>query len=127
MNSNWLDKQVSLCTTHLDNIGKAATYRDILMTYFQKDLCTIIKLRSLDKSIPNYHMKKRALKSKLQCYSPAALLKTKASGVLTEIKRTGFINLDFDYIDIQGYDIEELKHCIFSLPFIWNFHPWESL
>jgi hypothetical protein len=117
----WLDelnKQVSLYATHADNIGKAATYRDIFYTAYKKDLPTINKLRNLDKSSQDYKKQKLTLKSQLQCYAPAALLKTKATGKLTEINRTGIMQLDFDQVDIQDYDIEELKQCIFNLPFI---------
>lgn len=111
--SNWLDKQVSLYKTHGDNFGRVATFREVLLCEFGKDLQTIVSLRALDKSADDYDIKKLALKSKLQCYTPAALLACKAKGKLEEINRTGIMQLDFDYKDISDYDIEELKQAIF--------------
>jgi VirE N-terminal domain len=111
--SNWLDRQVSLYKTHGDNNGRVTTFREVLLTDFSKDLQTIISLRALDKFAENYDTEKLSLKSKLQCYTPAALLACKAKGKLQEISRTGIMQLDFDYKDISDYDIEELKQAIF--------------
>lgn len=113
-----MDKQVSLYRTHADNTGKTSTYRDILLTEYKKDLPAIKKLRGLDKSAVDYKKNKIELKSSLQCYTPAALLSTKARGKVSEIHRTGIMQLDFDNVSISGYDIEELKHSVFNLPFI---------
>lgn len=115
---NWIDKQVSLYATHSDNTGRPETYRDILLTHFGKDLPAICELRKLDKTASSYKTKKLKIKKTLQCYTPAALLETKEHGKLTEINRTGIMQLDFDYADIHEYDIEDLKQCIFDLPFI---------
>ena len=38
----WIDKQVSLYTTHADNIGRAATYREILLTPNKQDITGIM-------------------------------------------------------------------------------------
>ncbi len=114
----WLDKQVSLYDSHADNIGRPATYRQILLCDFARDLDTIIDLRKLDRIGSEYKIQKMELKSKLQCYTPAALLETKKKGMVKEIHRTGIMQLDFDYQDISDYDVAELKECVFSLPFI---------
>jgi hypothetical protein len=121
----WIDKQVSLYTSHRDNTGRPATYRQILLSEFGKDFPMIYKLRELEKLHDNqqvndvdYKIKKAELKSKLQCFAPSALLRSRAKDNIIEINRTGIMQLDFDYADIQGYDIEELKHCVFNLTFI---------
>lgn len=122
---NWLDKQVSLYSSHRDNTGHPASYRTILLSEFANDFPVIIGLRDLQKKYDNelindvdYKIKKSELKSKLQCFSPSALLQSRAKGNIIEINRTGILQLDFDYNDIQDYDIEELKQAVFSLPFI---------
>lgn len=115
---NWLDKQVSLYNTHLDNTGRSATFREIFLSDFFEDLETIFELRKLDRSAKHYKLNKLDLKSLLQCYTPAALLASKQKGNLIEIHRTGIMQLDFDHNDIHEYDIEELKQCVFNLPFI---------
>lgn len=121
----WLDKQVSLYTSHRDNIGQPATYRQILFSKFGKDFPAIYSLRKLQKAYEgnevsdvDYKIKKAELKSKLQCFAPSALLQSRAKGNIIEISRTGLIQFDFDHSDIQDYDIEELKQAVFSLPFI---------
>lgn len=115
---SWLQKQVSLYCTYADNTGRPATYREVLLSACLDDLDTIIQLRKLDRSDPSYKKKKAILKAKLQCYTPSALLATKAKDRVQEIHRTGLMQLDFDYNDIYEYDIEELKRCVFDLPFI---------
>lgn len=121
----WIDKQISLYTSHRDNTGRPASYRQILLSEFGKDFPVIYKLRQLEKEHDNqqvkdvdYKIKKAELKSKLQCFAPSALLQSRAKDNIIEINRTGIMQLDFDYADIQDYDIEELKQCIFNLPFI---------
>ena len=114
----WIYKQVSLYKTHSDNTGKPETYRDILLCHSARDLPTIIQLKKLDRNSEDYKQKKLELKKNLQAYTPAALLETKAAGKVTEIHRTGVMQLDFDYEGIRDYNIEELKQCVFSLPFI---------
>lgn len=131
---NWLDKQVSIYTCLADNKGRAATYRDILLSdfamdhdwYFKdhtsgkwisgnsNDLQTIIDLRTSEITKKERVM----LKSTMQCFTPAGLLKTKKQGQIEEINRTGIIQLDWDYPAIQDYDLEELKQAVFALPFI---------
>ena len=120
-----MDKKVSLYTSHRDNTGRPATYRQILLSDFGNDFPIIYKLRQLEKTHDNqqvndvdYKIQKAELKSKLQCFAPSALLKSRAKGNIIEINRTGIMQLDFDYADIQDYDIEELKQCVFNLPFI---------
>lgn len=136
---SWMDIHTSLYKCQADNSGRAATYGDILLTQFgmphdwycettpgsgdwvngrSNDLDTIIELRNLDRSATNYKTKKAELKARLQGYTPAALLETKKKGMVKEINRTGLMQLDFDYNDISEYDIEELKRCVFSLPFV---------
>jgi len=114
--SNWLNKEVSLYKSHSDNTGKPATFLDVL--YFAKNTETIKKIRELDINASDYKIKSVALKSKLECYTPAALLKSKAAGKLTVIERTGIMQLDFDSNAVRGYDLEELKQAIIKLPFI---------
>jgi hypothetical protein len=115
---SWLQQQVSLYSTYADNAGRPASYRDILLSDFGKDLSTILKLRKMDKGHSDYKKKKLALKGSLQCFTPAALLETKAKDQVKVISRTGIMQLDFDFADIHQYDIEELKQAVFSLPFI---------
>ena len=134
----WLNKTPSLYTCYSDNYGRPLTYRSILLSQVavahkcwfydleknrpyrgeSSDITTIIKLRNLDKADPRYEQKKRMLKSTLQCFTPAALLGSKKKGHVQELERTGMMQLDFDYKDICQYDIEELKQCVFGLPFI---------
>lgn len=120
----WLNTQVSFYNRHTDNLGRPAAIGDILFTRFAvphdglNDLETIIELRNLDRSAPDYKQRKIALKGLLQCYTPAALLETKEKGKLKEIERSGIMQLDFDYQDICEYDIDELKRCVFDLPFV---------
>lgn len=115
---SWMDLQVSLYRTHSDNTGRAATYRDILLTDFAKDLPALIALRKLDRSAPDYKLQAKPFKALLQAYTPAALLASKAAGNVIELNRTGLMQLDFDYDEIKDYDIRELMQCVFQLPFI---------
>jgi hypothetical protein len=122
-------------TSHADNKGKAATYREILTTaiyephtYYDTkagftagpvvDGSLICELRNLPKDNKHYKEFKAEVKAALQCYTPAALLKTKKRGNVTIIEQTGVMQLDFDQGDIQQYDIDELMRAVFSLPFI---------
>ena len=115
----WMQKQVSLSyKTHSDNTGRAETYRDILLCHCAKDLPTIMELKKLDRNSEGYKQRKLDLKKNLQAFTPAALLATKAKDQVEVIHRTGVMQLDFDYDGIKDYDIEELKQCVFSLPFI---------
>ncbi|MEO9146191.1 MAG: BT4734/BF3469 family protein [Ginsengibacter sp.] len=111
---NWIDKQVSFYKNHFDNIGRPATYRQILFSFFGDCFPIIYQLRQLE----NDKIKKSELKSKLPGFAPAALLQQRTAGKVIEIERTGIMQLDFDYVDIQDYDIEELKQAVFHLPFI---------
>ena len=113
-----MNTQVSLYSTHADNTGRPATFRDVLLSDFTRDLPPLIKLGKLDRQAPEYEQRKRALKATLQCYTPAALLASKARGQVQEIHRTGIMQLDFDHEGISEYDLEELKACVFSLPFV---------
>ncbi|MEJ7821485.1 MAG: BT4734/BF3469 family protein [Chitinophagaceae bacterium] len=113
-----MQKQISLYKTHSDNIGRPETYRDILLCHCAKDLPTIMQLKKLDRNSENYNQRKLDLKKNLQAFTPAALLASKAKDQVEVIHRTGVMQLDFDYADIHEYDIEELKRCVFSLPFV---------
>ena len=115
---SWMNTQVSLYSTHADNTGRPATIRQVLLNDCIHDLPTLIKLSKLDRQAPDYKQQKQALKATLQCYTPAALLASKARGQVSEILRTGIMQLDFDHEGISEYDVEELKACVFSLPFI---------
>jgi hypothetical protein len=137
----WLDKRVSLYDCAADNRGRIVTFREVLLSHFAieheyyyktypddkvtypkgkwisgevNDLNTMMKLRygSLEKS------EQVTLKQTMQCFTPAALLKSKKQGCIEEVERTGLMQLDFDYNDTKEYDIEELKQCVFSLPFV---------
>ena len=133
--SNWLDKEVSFYKCQADNKGTPASYRNILFTDFammhkwwamdhetkekrsgiSNDLQTLIELRKLP---PDSDKQKRNLKAILQCFTPSALLVSKKNGEVAELNRTGIMQLDFDYKDINSFDVEELKQSVFSLPFI---------
>lgn len=120
-----MDKQVSFYKNHSDKIGRPATYRQILLSLFGDCFPTIYLLRQLEVahdagriSDEDYRVKKVKMKAKLPCFAPAALLQSRAAGNIIEIERTGLLQLDFDYAGIKDYDIEELKECVFSLPFI---------
>lgn len=131
---SWLDKQVSLYSCLADNTGRPATFRDILFADFAiphnwffkhhkldkwlsgtyNDLETIIdlRIREMDKE------EKNMLKQTMQCFTPAALLKSKKKGEIEEVHRSGLMQLDFDYEAIKDFDIEELKQAVFALPFV---------
>lgn len=113
-----MDKQVSLYTTFNDNTGRPATYREIIFSQFAKDLPALVELRKLDRNATDYKIQAKPFKTGLQCFTPAALLASKAQGNVIEINRPGVMQLDFDYDSIKDYDLEEIKHCVFSLPFI---------
>ncbi|MCG7858243.1 hypothetical protein MD537_14760 [Flavihumibacter sediminis] len=114
----WLEQQVSLYRTVTDNTGRAATLRQILLTECANDIGTITAIRKLDRLEPDYKTKQVALKSRVQCFTPAALLASKAKGMVKVNTYSGLMQLDFDPADIWEYDLEELKQCVFSLPFI---------
>jgi hypothetical protein len=131
----WLEKQVSLYKSHSDNRGRSASFREVLesapeVEHYYYDMKTksiegpvvdrelIEELRSIPQSHSLYKAFKAEVKAALQCYTPAALLASKKKGSVIEIERTGVMQLDFDYEDIKDYDVEELKQCVFSLPFI---------
>ena len=121
----WLDKQVSFYKNHFDNIGRPATYREILFSLFGDCFPIIYELRKTEQAHDakkiydvDYKIKKSELKSKLPCFAPSALLLSRAAGNIIEIERTGIMQLDFDFADIQDYDIEELKQAVFNLSFI---------
>jgi len=114
--SNWLNKEVSFYKSHRDINGKPATYLDIL--HSQKNTDILQELRALDFDDPNYSKRSSLLKSKLECYAPAALLKSRKSGDTIVIEKTGIMQMDFDYKDVKDYDLAELKQAIFKLPFV---------
>jgi hypothetical protein len=122
----WYEQQVSLYSTHNDNIGTIATLREILFCDFARDLDTIIDLRRLDHEVPDYKARKKALKDTIQGYTPASLLT--ARGLTEEEKKqgmtiqskvvhlTGITSIDFD--QLEQYDINEVKRAIGALPFV---------
>jgi VirE N-terminal domain len=125
---SWANKQVSLYSSHADNAGRSIAIGEILLSEFgisrelygrrANDLETLIELRALDRSAIDYQSRKLTLKSSLQCFTPAALLLTKEKGNMTELSRSGLLQLDFDYQDIQDFDLQELKQCVFTLPWV---------
>ena len=137
----WLDKQISMYECPADNTGRPTTLRQALLCQFAlshpyyyktypddkwlypkgkwengtcNDLDSIINLRTRDVTDSN----KTLIKQTMQCFTPAALLKTKKKNQVEELSRTGLLQLDFDYKDISDYDIDELKLCVFNLEFI---------
>ena len=118
MQSNWIDKKVSLYENHRDNKGREASYRDIMLTQFAKDLPAIAGLRKLNILAPDYKIQSKPFKAGLQCFTPAALMVSKEKGNSTVTSLTGIMQLDFDYGDIKNYDLVELKQAVFKLPFI---------
>jgi len=131
---NWGNICVSIYNNHLDNKGQLMTLREILLTqvamphyvwagHLEKqirviDIETIMQLRALDRTSPDFERKKSELKSLLHAFTPAGLLESKAKGKVKEIYRSGLLQLDFDYKGINEYDIEDLKKAVFDLPFI---------
>ena len=76
MTSNWIDKQVSFYANHSDNTGRPATYRDILLTRFAKDLPALISLKKLDKTRQDYKMLSKPFKAAflLACATACSLI-----------------------------------------------------
>lgn len=111
----WDQQQVSFYRNHYDNIGEPATLRDILYWKFQAGLDAIVAMRKLDPADPEYDKKKKELKKSLPGFTPSALLATREAGNITITKRTGLIQFD---IDTDLFDLDELKACIFNLPFV---------
>ena len=127
---SWLDIKTSLYLNHSDNVGEEISIREIIYSKHSKphagrrafeeftDINIIRELRSLNVTDPDYKKRSVLLKANLQAWTPAALLKSKASGSVEEISRTKLMQLDFDYSACRDYNLEELKKGIFSLPFI---------
>lgn len=118
MNSSWLNNEVSLYSGISDVTGVPATLGQIILTKFGSDLPAICKMRQLDINDEDYKCKKSSLKEKLHLYAPSALLQSRKTGNVVEVSRTGILQLDFDDSGITGYDIEELKQSVFTLPFV---------
>lgn len=132
---SWLQRQVSLYKCVADNRGRASTFEDIFFTQFAmdhkwyycdssdskkwvngigNDLYEMIRIRTTEMSKEEMVL----TKYKIQCFTPAALLKTKKQGRIEEVHRTGILQFDFDYESIKDYDIDELMLAVFDLPFI---------
>lgn len=109
----WQQQQVSLYSTHGDRAGRVRTFRQILFSDFGDNISDIVKLRSLDCNAPDYEAQKRAIKNNLQCFALNQLADRKEV-----VSYSGLMQIDFDKKDCEGYDIEELKQAVFSLPFI---------
>ena len=115
----WMkENQVSLYTRQTDIIGVAKNIHDVIHTKFGRDINTICELRKLDSCDPKYTVKKTHFKDSLQLFAPSALLRTREKNNVIITKRTNIMQLDFDEKHIYMFDIEELKACVFSLPFI---------
>ena len=124
----WMDKQVTLYRNHEDRTGKAATIGDVLTSAYRiphrakgqlvTDEQVLIALRKLDRQAADYQKRKKDLKDLLQCYTPAGCLSSRAKNDLKELSRTGLLQLDFDHNDIARYSLQELKQCVFDLPFV---------
>lgn len=118
----WLDQQVSVFDTHTAQDCEAVTFREIFYTPIcalphhgsRTDLDTIIDLRKLNPTAPDYDTRKRELKNTLQGYTPAGLMTERKKEAV--ISRTGIISIDFD--DLEQYDIKEVKQAIGALPFV---------
>lgn len=116
---NWLSKQVSFYSGVLDKIGRPETIRDILLCESVLRIETLIKLKNLNPDDPDYKNQAYDMKTGLlPLYAPAALIATRETGNVRVQELSGLMQLDFDYKEIKQYDINELKACIFSLPFI---------
>lgn len=131
---SWLNLETSFYKCPADNTGRIATFRSVLFTHFatthewffkdhrtnswlsgeSNDLASIIDLRRETLT----QEEKTLLKQTLQCYTPGGVFETKKKSDLKEISKTGVIQFDFDYQDNSEYDVEELKRCVFDLPFI---------
>ena len=109
----WQAKTGSLYSTHGDRAGRVRTFRQILFSDFGDNISDIVALRNLDRNAPDYEAEKRAIKNKLQCFALNELMNRK-----DVVKYSGLMQIDFDSKDCEGYDIEELKQAVFSLPFI---------
>lgn len=109
----WQQQQVSLYITHGDRAGRVRTFRQILFSDFGDNISDIVKLRSLDCNAPDYEAQKRAIKNNLQCFALNQLADRKEV-----VSYSGLMQIDFDRKGCAGYDIEELKQAVFSLPFI---------
>lgn len=131
---NWLDIKTSFYKCPADNTGAVASFREILFSRFgiehewyfkhhesnkwisgiSNDLDSIIDLRTREMCKAERIM----LKQTLQCYTPAALLKSKKQGKVEVVNKTGIMQLDWDEPAIIDYDIDELKKAVSNLPFI---------
>ncbi len=114
----WLEQKTTIYQNNKDVIGEQTTIEKILFSGFEKNLPHIIELRKLNVNAPDYKTQKDAFKTKLQTYTPSALLASRQKNNIIEINRTGLLQLDFDYSDIKQYNIEKLKQALFKLPFI---------
>lgn len=109
----WKDKQVSLYTSHSERAGRVRSLREILFSDFGENINDIVQLRNLDRNAPDYEQKKREHKNRLQCFALNELTDRK-----DVVNYSGLMQIDFDKKDCEGYDINELKQAVFSLPFI---------
>jgi len=115
---NWLQERTSIFQNCRDIKGRPGTHEEVLFWGFEKNLPGIIALRKLEMNSPDYKEKKDQIKSTLMGYTPAALLATREKNNIIIVERSGLMQLDFDHADIKQYDLEELKHAVFELPFI---------
>ncbi|KYP16630.1 MAG: hypothetical protein A1D16_09465 [Flavihumibacter sp. CACIAM 22H1] len=99
-------------------MGRPATLRDIILGDSLNDFDSILELRRLDPSSPDYDLQSKAIKARLQMFSPSALLRSRKNDPSQVVHHSRILQLDFDSKDVYQYDLSELKQCIFSLPFI---------
>jgi len=114
----WLNKKASLYSGQTDITGRSESFRDIMLCTGPKYIETLVALKRLDRSSPNYKIKAMELKSRLPLFSPSALMQTRKSGNVVIIEKTSMMQMDWDYDAIHEYDMDELKKCVFSLPFV---------
>lgn len=114
----WLPTQVSFYNPCTDAVGRPATLRDILMCHGIEPIHLTNRLRSLDPYMPNYKTLSSEIKRMLPMFSPSALLRSRRNDPSQVIHYSGLMQLDFDSKDIYEYDLEELKQCVFSMPFV---------
>lgn len=110
----WKSKTGAMYSNHASHEGRVRTFQQLLFADFGTNMDDIVALRSLDRSAPDYEQTKRSIKNRLPCFA----LNELADDRKTVISYSGLMQIDFDKKDCEGYDIEELKQAVFSLPFV---------
>jgi len=136
----WLDWTTSLFKCNADNKGRPRTFRQIHLSDFAIDHETYhninprykknsknpaeryYKITGHTNDIQNIvrvrrnEIHKDIIKKTLQCYTPSGYYASKKKGSEILINRLPLLQLDFD--NPEGYDLDELKACIFALLFV---------